>query len=56
MHDFGGSFNQIYTEECKGCGYLVKVSAQKDKHPEYKTDIFVKCRCGESVPFRLPVN
>jgi hypothetical protein len=55
MYDFGGEFAQTYSENCK-CGKVIEVSTQEDNHPEYKTEVFVKCQCGESVAFLLPVN
>ena len=55
IYDFGGECSQTYTEECK-CGNNIEVSTQRDSHSEYHTDVFVKCECGESVGFNLPVN
>ncbi len=55
IYDFDGESSQIYTEECN-CGNIVKVSTQKDSNPEYYTYVFVKCKCGKSVGFSLPVN
>ena len=55
MYDFGGEFQQTYKNTCK-CGNKIEVSNQKDQHPEYYTDVFVKCGCGKSVKFELPVN
>jgi hypothetical protein len=54
--DFMGEFSQTYSEKCKKCGKIILVSTQKDKSPEYYTDIFIKCDCGESIKFILPVN
>ena len=56
MYDFGGKFNQIYTEKCPECGNKISVSTQKDECPEYYTTIYVMCNCGVSVKFVLPVN
>lgn len=55
MYDFGGEFSQVYKNKCK-CGKTHKVSTQQDSNPEYYIDIFVKCDCGDSVVFTLPVN
>ena len=55
MYDFNGEFAQTYKEQCE-CGKVIEVSTQKDKNPEYYTDLFVKCECGKSVCFTLPVN
>ena len=54
-YDFGGEFAQTYKAECE-CGNQIEVSTQKDESPEYYTDVFVKCACGKSVKFSLPVN
>jgi len=56
MYDFGDDYAETYTNECEGCGEIIQVSTQKDEYPEYHTYVFVKCRCGESVGFSLPVN
>ena len=53
--DFGGEYSQEYKANCS-CGKEFNISTQEDIHPEYYTDIFVKCDCGESVKFILPVN
>ncbi len=55
IYDFGGQFSQVYTDVCS-CGDLVEVSTQQDETPEYYTDVYVKCDCGKSVKFELPVN
>ena len=47
---------QTYTEKCRCCGKEIKVSTQEDNCPEYYTDVFVKCDCGNPVHFCLPVN
>ena len=54
-YDFGGEFQQTYTNTCE-CGKDIDVSTQRDEHPEYYTEVFVKCECGKSVRFNLPVN
>ena len=55
MYDFGCEFSQVYKKVC-ACSKEITISSQKDCHPEYYTDIFVKCDCGRSIPFSLPVN
>ena len=44
-----------YTEECKS-GHEVTVFTQSDSNPEYYTEVWVKCKCGDLVKFDLPVN
>ena len=56
MYDFGSKYAQTYEERCEHCGYSVLISAQQDRNPEYYTEVYVQCPCGESVRFRLPVN
>ena len=55
IYDFGSEFAQTYKRTCL-CGKTHEVSTQKDRHPEYKTEIYIRCECGESVRFVLPVN
>jgi len=54
-YDFGGKFSEVYSGICE-CGNIIEVSTQEDGNPEYYTDVYVKCSCGESVKFSLPVN
>lgn len=56
LHDFGGACAQTYVEACPMCGKEHFVSGQIDDTPEYYTLIFVRCDCGASVRFNLPVN
>jgi hypothetical protein len=56
MYDFDEEFAQTYTETCANCGDKIQVSTQQDRTPEYYTAVYVKCMCGDSVEFRLPVN
>ena len=53
--DFNGAFSQTYQESCK-CGQIITLSSQEDDRPEYYHTVFVKCKCGNSVKFCLPVN
>lgn len=55
MYDFGGSCAETYEAVCE-CGERVEVSTQQDCDPEYYADVYVKCSCGRSVYFSLPVN
>lgn len=56
LYDFGSDVAQTYIETCKGCGTDIEVSTQQDRCSEYTAEVYVKCRCGESVRFELPVN
>lgn len=55
LYDFGSDVAQTYYENCE-CGRKIEVSTQKDDGPEYYTEIFIRCNCGRSVRFELPVN
>ncbi len=55
VYQFGEESAQTYTRECE-CGRKIEVSTQKDECPEYYTDVHVRCVCGKSVKFELPVN
>jgi hypothetical protein len=55
FYDFGGRESQVYTKTCD-CGKVHEVSTQEDIEPEYYTSVFIKCDCGRSVGFELPVN
>lgn len=54
-YDFGGHAACTYTATC-ACGNVIEVSTQHDDHPEYITDVYVRCACGKSVKFELPAN
>ena len=56
LYDFGSDFAQTYKAACERCGREVEISTQRDIYPEYYTEIFVRCQCGASVRFELPVN
>ena len=55
MYDFDEECAETYMEACE-CGRITQVSTQQDSSPEYTTEVYVKCECGESVRFELPVN
>ena len=45
-----------YTGECE-CGRVIEVSTQDGIDvSEYVTTVYVRCTCGKSVRFELPVN
>jgi ribosomal protein L31 len=56
LREFGSEYAQTYKAKCNKCGNEIEVSTQKDGSPEYYTDVFVRCSCGGSVHFELPVN
>jgi len=55
MYEFNENFAQTYKEKCE-CGKEIEVSTQQDQCPEYYTEVYVRCECGKSVCFTLPVN
>jgi len=55
LYEFGSSVAETYKGTCK-CGKVIEVSTQRDFGPEYYTEVHVRCSCGESVEFNLPVN
>jgi len=44
-----------YIQKC-ACGKEHKLLTQEDDHPEYHTEVYIACECGEYVEFNLPVN
>lgn len=56
IYEFGSEWAQTYTSRCSGCGKDINVSTQKDESPEYYAEVHVRCPCGGSVVFDLPVN
>ena len=55
MFDFGEEHAQTYIKSCD-CGKVIELSTQKDENPEYYTYVYIKCSCGKSVYFSIPVN
>jgi len=45
-----------YTKKCPCCGLEQEILTQKDKYPEYYTEVYLKCQCGEFIEFVLPVD
>lgn len=45
-----------YPGTCELCGGSCLVLSQKDCFPEYETDIYVQCTCGEFIHLVIPVN
>lgn len=44
-----------YIMSCK-CGKNHKMLTQRNNFPEYETEIYLQCECGEYVECILPVN
>lgn len=45
-----------YKNLCANCGNRHEVLTRKDNFPEYDTEIYILCECGEYTEFILPVN
>lgn len=45
-----------YIQQCDLCGMEQKILSQRHDFPEYETEIYLQCQCGEFIEFILPVN
>lgn len=45
-----------YEQKCPCCQLITSVLTQRDNYPEYITEIFIMCMCGEYLELNLPVN
>lgn len=45
-----------YIQVCSCCGLVQKILTQGNNFPEYETEIYLQCQCGEFIEFILPVN
>jgi hypothetical protein len=45
-----------YHSRCNACDEVHTVLTQHHNFPEYETDVYIQCNCGEWVQFILPVN
>jgi hypothetical protein len=45
-----------YTQTCSCCGLDQTILTQHSDYPEYETEIYLICQCGEYIEFILPVN
>ncbi len=45
-----------YVEKCSYCGNDITFFTQRDNDPEYYTNIWIECKCGEMKQCTLPVN
>jgi len=53
LKDLSQSEATPYKKTCRACKKEYTVYTH---YPEYHTEIFVQCECGDVVPFSLPVN
>jgi len=45
-----------YEKECSCCVIMQEILTKGGNSPEYETEIYLKCQCGEYIKFILPVN
>ena len=45
-----------YIKTCDVCDMDQKILTKRDDCPEYETEIYLKCQCGNFIEFILPVN
>lgn len=46
----------VYEKECPICCITQKILSKASNFPEYETEIYLQCQCGEYLEFILPVN
>ncbi len=56
LRDIPEGLRYEYEEQCPCCENVLTVRTQCDNYPEYITEIFILCSCGEYIEFNLPVN
>ncbi len=49
-------FRCFYIKDCDYCGLTQEILTQSDEKPEYWTEIYLNCQCGNYIKFELPVN
>lgn len=49
-------YRQEYKETCPLCKREQLILTQRNNFPEYHTEIYLQCQCGEFIEFILPVN
>lgn len=45
-----------YNAICDVCEQNMSCMTQEDRRPEYYTDVYFQCNCGNYIKFILPVN
>lgn len=45
-----------YKKVCDVCDMTMKVMTQRNNSPEYETEVYIQCNCGNWIEFILPVN
>ena len=50
------SYAVEYNKCCECCGLNQKILTQGGNYPEYETEVYLQCQCGDYIEFVLPVN
>jgi hypothetical protein len=56
MKELGDYDNVPYKVKCECCKEEHVLFTQSDCCPEYYTNVYLRCNCGEYIEFKLPVN
>lgn len=56
IEDIPEGLRYPYHALCPCCGITQTMLTQRDNFPEYYTEIYLMCQCGEYLEFNLPVN
>ncbi len=56
MEEIAEDLRVEYEKVCCCCGLKQKILTQENYFPEYETEIYLLCQCGEYIEFILPVN
>lgn len=46
----------LYVELCPKCKEIQHILTKRSNDPEYETEIYLRCQCGNYIKFILPVN
>lgn len=56
LEEITQGYRHEYLKVCSCCGLEQKILTQDNHLPEYETEIYLVCVCGEFIEFVLPVN
>lgn len=56
LEEISTGYRSSYIQKCICCDLEQEILTQGNNYPEYETDIYLKCQCGEYIEFILPVN
>ncbi len=55
-HEIPKEYRYEYSKKCEVCDMESTLLTQNDNYPEYDTDVYLRCTCGNHILFELPVN